>query len=102
MASAAVAAVAAARAASVRARAASVRARAASVLPDRVRAAIDEEAARQRALGKNVAVLLYGDEETSLVAREFFAQYFVPTEEAKEPVEESQVTAEPEQQDESN
>ena len=37
-----------------------------------------------------------------IVAREFFAQYFVPTEEAKEPVEESQVTAEPEQQDESN
>ncbi len=42
--------------------------------PDKVRTTIDEEASRQRAQGKKVAVLLYGDEETSLVAREFFAK----------------------------
>ncbi len=41
---------------------------------DRVRSVIGKEAEKQRALGKNVAVLLYGEEETALLAREFFAR----------------------------
>ena len=39
-----------------------------------VKAAIDAEAEKQRAAGKKVSVLLYGSEETRLVAREFFAK----------------------------
>jgi L-threonylcarbamoyladenylate synthase len=41
---------------------------------ENVRAAIDAEAERQRSAGKKVSVLLYGGEDTRLVARDFFAK----------------------------